>query len=354
MQAALSPFLNPPPFVNPSPRMKSLFTGQFADMKRRDLFAFMQKCGFTHVEVACWGDHFNIFEATGKNGEAYIAQFFADLAEFGLKCHAISMHLVGQAVCDEIGPQHQPILPKEIWGDGNPTEIRKRAIEALKTAATAAKKIGVKVVTGFTGSSVWKLIYNFPPVKTSQIEAGFELFGELFIPILDYFEAEGVRFALEVHPTEIAFDIVTAHRALEAVKHHKAFGFNYDPSHFGYQGVDYIRFLYEFKDRIFHVHMKDVTWGDSTGRAGILGGYVPFHTEDRPWDFVSLGRGKIDFNRIIRALNDIGYFWVLSIEWEDGFMDRTRGVWEALQYLCYIDFPPSKEKFDGQFEAASK
>lgn len=350
----MQPLFLIPPFVTPSPRKYSLFTGQFADMSRREIFAYMQKCGFTHVEVACWGDHFNIFEATGSNSATYIAKFMEDLKEFGLTCHAISMHLVGQAVCDDIGPQHKPILPPEIWGDGDAVGIRKRAIEALKTAADAAKAIGVTVVTGFTGSSVWKYIYDFPPAVAGQIDAGFKLFAELFLPILDHYKAQGVKFALEVHPTEIAFDIITAQKALKAVNHHEAFGFNYDPSHFGYQGVDYILFLYEFKDRIFHVHMKDVTWGDSTGRAGFFGGFQKFHTQHRPWDFVSLGRGRIDFNRIVRALNNIGYFWVLSIEWEDGFMDRLRGVWESLNFLRYIDFPPSKEKFDGQFAEASK
>ena len=89
-------------------------------------------------------------------------------------------------------------------------------------------------------------------------------------PILDVFDEVGVRFALEVHPTEIAFDIASAERALQAVKNRRAFGFNYDPSHFGYQGVDYVAFIIQFADRSYHAHMKDVWWSNVPKRSGVL------------------------------------------------------------------------------------
>jgi len=164
----------------------------------------------------------------------------------------------------------------------------------------------------------------------------------------------GIKYALEVHPTEIAFDISSARRALEAVDYHPAFGFNYDPSHFGYQGVDYVKFIYQFKDRIFHVHMKDVAWGIGDGTAGVFGGHVDFHKPSRYWDFKSVGRGNINFERIIRALNDIEYGGPLSVEWEDGAMDREFGATESAAFVKKIDFPPSKIIFDAQFAENSK
>jgi sugar phosphate isomerase/epimerase len=87
-----------------------------------------------------------------------------------------------------------------------------------------------------------------------------------------------VNFALEVHPTEIAFDIASAQRALDSLQGHRRFGFNFDPSHLAYQGVDYIRFIRTFGGRIFNAHMKDVWWGKGDGTVGVFGGHTAFGT----------------------------------------------------------------------------
>ena len=139
-------------------------------------------------------------------------------------------------------------------------------------------------------------------------------------------------------------------RALEALDYHPAFGFNYDPSHLGYQGVDYVQFIYTFADRIFHVHMKDVWWSDKPMPAGVFGGHLPFGDVDRYWDFRSMGRGKINFEEIIRALNRINYQGPLSVEWEDSGMDREHGAAESLRFVKSIDFKPSTIAFDAGFE----
>ena len=224
------------------------------------------------------------------------------------------------------------------------------AVEAMKNSARAAKNLGVNVVNGFTGSSIWHMLYSFPPVSEQMLEEGFKYFAEMWNPIFDVFDECGVKFALEVHPTEIAFDIASARKALEAIDHHPAFGFNYDPSHFGYQGVDYVAFINTFSDKIFHVHMKDVSWSDKPGEAGVFGGHIEFGTPGRFWDFRSLGRGNIDFEEIIRALNRIGYSGPLSVEWEDSGMDREHGATEAADFVKMIDFPPSDIDFDAAFE----
>jgi sugar phosphate isomerase/epimerase len=271
-----------------------------------------------------------------------------------MKCFAISTHLVGQAVCDNIDERHKTILPDYIYGDGNPEGVRQRAAEELIKTAQAAARFGVKVVNGFTGSSIWHLVYSFPPVLPGQIEAGFKDFATRFTPILDEFQKLGIKYALEVHPTEIAFDIASAERALQALDYHPAFGFNYDPSHFGYQGVDYVGFIRKFPDRIFHVHMKDVAWSDRPTEAGVFGGHVDFHQPNRFWDFKSVGRGNINFEKIIRALNDIGYAGPLSVEWEDGGMDREFGAAESCAYCKRVDFPSSNIVFDAQFDKAKQ
>ncbi|MDA9921934.1 sugar phosphate isomerase/epimerase [Verrucomicrobiales bacterium] len=327
-------------------RPVTLFTGQWADLDCETIITKAKEMGYGGVELGCWGDHFEVDKADAD----YCKAKRELLDKHDMKCYAISSHLVGQAVCDLIDERHKQILPEYVWGDGDPEGVRQRAAEELKKTAVAAKEFGVSVVNGFTGSSIWHLLYSFPPVLPGQIEGGFKDFADRFGPIMDTFQENGIKFALEVHPTEIAFDIASAETALEAIDHHPSFGFNYDPSHLGYQGVDYVEFIYRFSDRINHVHMKDVSWSDHPVDAGVFGGHVDFHDRKRFWDFKSVGRGNINFEKIIRALNDIEYKGPLSVEWEDGAMDREAGASESAEFVKKVDFPASNIVFDAQFD----
>ena len=275
------------------------------------------------------------------------------LEKNNLQVFAISSHLVGQAVLDHIDARHQAILPPYIWGDGNPAEVNARAAEELKNAARAAQKLGVSVVNGFTGSSIWPLLYSFPPVSPEMIDDGFALLAERFHPILDVFGECGVKFALEVHPTEIAFDLYTAERALDVLKYREEFGFNFDPSHLVWQGVDPVEFIRAFPDRIYHVHMKDAIV-TLNGRSSILSSHLNFGDPHRGWDFRSPGRGSVNFEEIIRALNTVGYSGPLSVEWEDSGMDREHGAKEALEFVKKLDFEPNALAFDSAFDKAEQ
>jgi sugar phosphate isomerase/epimerase len=267
----------------------------------------------------------------------------------GLQCHAISNHLVGQAVLDLIDQRHKAILPDYVWGDGSPAGVNQRAAEELKQTARAAQKFGVEVVNGFTGSSIWHLLYSFPPVPGSMIDDGYRLLAERFHPILDTFGECGVKFALEVHPTEIAFDIYSAERTLEALDYREEFGFNFDPSHLIWQGVDPVEFIRAFPDRIYHVHVKDAIQ-TLNGKSGILSSHLNFGDPRRGWDFRSPGRGGVNFEEIIRALNAINYQGPLSIEWEDSGMNRKFGAKEACQFTKNMNFTPSDRAFDSAFD----
>jgi sugar phosphate isomerase/epimerase len=322
----------------------TLFTGQWADMKLADLAPLAKELGYDGLELACWGDHFDVRRALEEDD--YVERKLELLHRNGLEVLAIGNHLAGQAVCDRIDARHEAILPAHVWGDGDPGGIHERAAQEMKDTARAAALMGVEVVTGFTGSSVWHALYAFPPTTQDYWEAGYRDFADRWLPILDAFEDAGVNFALEVHPTEIAFDTASAARALEAVRHHPRFGFNYDPSHFGYQGVDYVAFLRTFGERVFHVHMKDAWWGRGDGSVGVFGGNTSFGDPRRYWDFRSLGRGDIDFEEIIVALNDIEYTGPLSVEWEDSRMDRVHGARESAAFVAALDFEPSRVAFD--------
>jgi sugar phosphate isomerase/epimerase len=328
------------------PRPVTLFTGQWADLSLADMARKTHEFGYDGIELACWGDHFEVQKAL--KDPQYCDKRRQLLEKHDLQLFAISAHLVGQAVLDNIDERHKAILPDYVWGDGKPAGVNQRAAEELKNTARAAQRLGVEVVNGFSGSSIWHLNYSFPPVPPQMIDAGFKLLADRFNPILDVFGECGVKFALEVHPTEIAFDLYSAQRALEALDHREEFGFNFDPSHLHWQGVDPVEFIRAFPDRIYHVHIKDAIV-TLNGRTGILASHLNFGDARRGWDFRSPGRGGVNFEEIIRALNDINYEGPLSVEWEDSGMDREHGAREACEFVKELDFKPSARAFDQAF-----
>jgi sugar phosphate isomerase/epimerase len=97
-----------------------------------------------------------------------------------------------------------------------------------------------------------------------------------------------------------------------------------------------------FGNRIYHVHMKDAYWSPTATQAGVFGGHLAFGDPRRYWDFRSPGRGRIDFESIIRALNGVGYRGPLSVEFEDPHMDREYGVREACEFVRRLDFASSE------------
>lgn len=328
-------------------RPVTLFTGQWADLPLEELAPLAKKMGYDGLELACWGDHFEVDKAVESDG--YIKDLKALLSKHDLQVFCVGNHLMGQAVCDPIDERHKAILPPEVWGDGDPEGVRTRAADGMKKTARAAAKLGLKVVSGFTGSSVWDKLYFFPPTSQDVVEEGFADFAARWNPILDVFDEVGVRFGLEVHPTEIAYDIYSAERALEALNYRKTFGFNFDPSHLQWQFVDPAKFIDRFADRIYHVHMKDAAT-TLDGVSGILSSHFSFGDHRRGWDFRSVGRGDVDFQSIIRALNRAGYDGPLSVEWEDSGMDRIHGGTESASFCREVDFMPAGQAFDSAFE----
>jgi sugar phosphate isomerase/epimerase len=328
-------------------RPVTLFTGQWADLPLADLAAKAGGWGFDGLELACWGDHFEVDRAVDEPGYARGQKQL--LERHGLEVFAIGAHLVGQCVCDSIDERHRAIVPPEIWGDGDPEGVRQRAAERMKDTARAAAQLGVQQVNGFTGSSVWHLLYSFPPNDFDAVERGYSDFAERWGPIMDVFGREGVRFGLEVHPTEIAYDFVTTRKTLDVIGRRPEFGINFDPSHFAHQFLDSAMFVEEFADRVYHVHVKD-SRKTLDGRKSILGGHLNFGERDRGWEFVSPGRGDVDFEGLFRALNRIGYDGPLSIEWEDSGMDREWGASEALAFVRRTDFAPSALAFDAAMQ----
>ena len=326
-------------------RVVTLFTGQWADIEFEEMCILAKKMGYDGLEIATWGNHLDIDKAYSDS--QYVDWMLETLKQNDLVCKAIGTHIIGQCVGDGPDPRLDGFAPGKYAG--KPEEIREWAIDQMKKVAVVAKKMDVEVVTGFVGSPIWKYLYSFPQTTEEMVEAGFDEVLTLWAPILDVFKENGIKFALEVHPGEIAFDYYTTEKLLKKFKDHENFGLNFDPSHLYWQGVSPHVFLSDFRDRVYHVHMKDVAV-TLDGKTGILGSHIDFGSLKRGWNFRSLGHGHVNFEEIIRALNDIGYNGPLSVEWEDGKMDREQGATEACAFVKKVDFTPSGIAFDAAFE----
>ncbi len=326
-------------------RLITLCTGQWADLPFEELCKTASQMGYEGLEIACWGNGLDIDKA--YEDDSYVQYVLDTMAKYNLKCEAISTHIIGQCVGDEADERLNNFAPAELAD--KPEEIRAWAIETMKKSAVVAKKMGVKIITGFTGSPIWKYIYSYPQTTPEVIEGGFDKIVELWNPILDEFVKNDVVFALEVHPAEIAFDYYSTKKLLEKFADRKEFGLNFDPSHLIWQGITPHLFLSDFIDRVYHVHMKDAAV-TLDGRSGILGSHIDFGDLRRGWDFRSLGHGHVNFEEIIRVLNANNYQGPLSVEWEDSGMDRIMGGTEACEFVKKINFKPSAIKFDGAIQ----
>jgi sugar phosphate isomerase/epimerase len=326
----------------------TLFTGQWADLPFTEVARLAGEWGYDGLEIACWGDHLDVVRAA--TDPAYVAERREILERNGLSVYAISNHLTGQAVCDDpIDHRHQAILSARVWGDGDSEGVRQRAAEELKMTARAAAALEVDTVVGFTGSAIWKYVAMFPPVGQDVIDAGYQDFADRWNPILDVFAECGVRYAHELHPSEIAYDYWTTVATLEAIEHRPAFGLNWDPSHMMWQDIDPAAFLWDFRDRIYHVDCKDTKLHLGNGRNGRLSSHLAWADPRRGWDFVSTGHGDVPWEVCFRTLNAIGYDGPISIEWEDAGMDRLRGAPEALRFVRDALFEPPPAAFDSAF-----
>ena len=319
----------------------TLCTIQWADMPFDELCTLAKKMGYDGLEVACWGNGIDVDRALSD--ESYVDWMKENLKKNGLVMTALAVHIIGQCVGDDPDPRLNNFAPSALAN--KPEAIRQWAIDTMMKVPVVAAKFGVHVVTGFTGSPIWKYMYSFPQTTEEMIEAGFNRIVELWSPILDVFKKCDVKFALEVHPGEIAFDYYSTKRLLAKFADRKEFGLNFDPSHLIWQGIKPHLFLNDFIDRVYHVHMKDAAV-TLDGRSGILGSHIDFGDLRRGWNFRSLGHGDVNFEEIIRVLNSYGYDGPLSVEWEDSGMDRIDGATEAAAFVRRVDFKPSAVKFD--------
>jgi sugar phosphate isomerase/epimerase len=315
-----------------------LYSGSWTDLPVDELIQKAAAWGYQGLELACWGDHFEVQRALSE--EHYCEKKLELLAGQDLAALVLAAHRVGQAIGDPVDSRHQPLVPDYVWGDGQPAEVRQRAIAEMTATARTAQKMGISVISGFTGSPLWSSVLGYPGCHPEAVARAFDDFARTWNPILDAFRDCGVRFACEIHPGQLAFDLYSAEMVLDALGGREEFGFTLDPSHLHWQGIDPVEVLRRFPNQIYHVHMKDVVL-TLNGRSGLLNSYQPPGDRRRGWDFRAPGHGGIDWEAFIRGLNEICYSGPLSVEWKDAGMEREFGAEEACKFVKRLDFQPA-------------
>ena len=323
----------------------TIFTGQWADLTLEEMCKTASEIGYEGLELATWGNHINPKKAAEDEG--YVKQVKGTLKKYDLRARAISAHLCGQLIGDVFDKRHNGFAPASVAD--NPEAMREWAVQEVKYIIQAAENLGIEIITGFMGSPIWNYWYSFPQTSEEMIEEGFNTIVKRWTPLFDEMDKYGKKFALEVHPTEIAYDYYTFVRLLKAFNYRKTLGMNFDPSHLIWQGIKPHLMIRELPDRIYHVHIKDASV-TLDGLTGILGSHIEFGKTRRGWNFRSPGRGEVDFSAIIRELNEINYEGPLAVEWEDSGMDRLKGAAEAFEFTKTINIMP----FSGSFDDALK
>lgn len=322
-------------------RYINLFSGQWVDLGLDNFFKLARDIGFDGVELIFRPNMVDLDKACKDT--AYCQSLMEKLRDNSLALNTISAAYIGKLVGDEYDERHNTLVPEKIQGDFS--AMRNWAIEEMMKVPTAAKNLGISNVQCFLGSPIWKMLYAYPKRDMAMIDNGYDIIAQRWMPILDEFKRCNIKFAFETHPTEIAYDYYSLKRLIEEFDNHEAFALNFDPSHIFWQGVDPCVFLQDFIDMVVNVHIKDVEIC-LDGRTGILGSHLPFGNTKRAWNFVSPGHGHINFERIIRILNENNYTGDLSIEWEDNGMDRYYGVKDAFDYVNKLVYPVSNRAFD--------
>jgi sugar phosphate isomerase/epimerase len=322
-----------------------LGSGPWTDLPLEELAQKAAEWGYQGLEVCCWGDHFEVQRALSD--DEYCQAKLDLLARHDLTVPVLDNRRVGQAVSDPVDARHQGLVPDYVWGDGSPAGVAQRAAEEMIATVRAAQKLGAGVLSGFTGSPLWSSVAGYPAPPAEVVADGLRAFARQWGPVLDACRDSGVRFACAVEPGQVAFDLYTAEMALDALHGREEFGFAFDPGPLHWQGVDPVEFLRRFPDRVYHVHVRDAVL-TLNGRTGILGSYLPPGDPRRGWDYRAPGRGGVDWEGVVRALNDIGYEGPLSVDWQDAGVQRDFGAEEACKFVRRLDFEPPRRPAGGQ------
>jgi sugar phosphate isomerase/epimerase len=281
--------------------------------------------------------------ARAAESQDYCDELIGTCREAGVEITELSTHLQGQLVA--VHPAYDTAFdvfaPPELRG--RPAERQAWAVDQMRLAARASRRLGLKAQAAFSGALAWPFLYPWPQRPAGLVEEAFAELGRRWRPILDVYEEEGIDLCFELHPGEDLHDGVTFERFLAAVDNHPRANILYDPSHFALQAMDYLQFIDIYHERIRMFHVKDAEL-NPTGRAGVYGGYADW--VDRPGRFRSLGDGQIDFGGIFSKLTQYDYDGWAVLEWECCLKHPEDGAREGAPFIAAHMIRRAERAFD--------
>jgi len=298
--------------------------------------------GYKGVQIPSWDARLFDLEKAAES-DTYCDEVKGLLAGHGLAITELSTHLQGQLVAVH------PAFDEAFDGfaapsvRGNPKARQDWAIDQMKLAAKASRRLGLDAHVTFSGALAWPFVYPWPPRPAGLIEAAFAELGKRWKPILDAYDEAGVDVCYEIHPGEDLHDGASFERFLDAVGGHARACINYDPSHFLLQQLDYLAFIDIYHERIKAFHVKDAEFNPS-GRVGVYGGYEPWLT--RAGRFRSLGDGQVDFSGIFSKLAQYDYASWAVLEWECALKHPEDGAREGAEFIAAHIIRVTDKAFD--------
>ena len=316
-------------------RGPAIFLAQFADDAApfdslAGMAGWAASLGYRGVQIPTWDARLiDLDRAEGSRD--YCDEVAGICAEAGVAITELSTHLQGQLVA--VNPAYDrafdAFAPAALRGD--PKARQEWAVETVKKAARASRRLGLDRHVGFSGALAWPYLYPWPQRPEGLIEEAFAELGRRWTPILDAFAEEGVSYGYELHPGEDLFDGATFEMFLDAVGGHVAATINYDPSHFLLQAMDYAAFIDLYHERITSFHVKDAELNPD-GRQGVYSGYQPW--AKRAGRFRSLGDGQVDFSAVFSRLTQYGFDGWAVLEWECCLKSPEQGAREGAPFIA--------------------
>ena len=306
------------------------FVGKEAPFNTLDgLCQWAAELGYKGVQVPTFERGLMDLELAAESQD-YCDELKGRVAEAGLEISELSTHLQGQLVA--VHPAYADAMDAFAVPEvrGNPQARQAWAVEQLKLAARASRRLDLKAHATFSGALLWHTFYPWPQRPAGLVETGFAELGKRWLPILDAFDEAGVDCCFEIHPGEDLHDGASFERFLDAVDQHTRANILYDPSHLILQQLDYLAFIDHYHDRIKAFHVKDAEFRPN-GRSGVYGGYQGW--VDRPGRFRSLGDGQIDFKGIFSKFAQYGYDGWAVLEWECCLKHPEDGAREGAPFI---------------------
>lgn len=311
--------------------------------------------GYKGVQVPSWDGRLIDLKKASESQD-YCDELTGIAAAHGLAITELSTHLQGQLVA--VHPAYDEAFDGFAAPEvrGNPKARTEWAIDQVKRAAVASRRLGLTAHATFSGALAWPYVYPWPQRPAGLVETAFDELAKRWRPILDVFEENGVDVCYEIHPGEDLHDGITFEMFLERVGNHKRCNMLYDPSHYVLQHLDYLANLDIYHERIKMFHVKDAEL-NPTGRQGVYGGYQSW--VNRAGRFRSLGDGQVDFASIFSKMAQYDFPGWAVLEWECALKHPEDGAREGAEFIAAHIIRVTEKAFDdfaagGTDEAANR